>query len=173
MSPIAVGLDILLVTLLIAALVVGLRLNRRLKALREGQAGFVKAVGDLDAAAARAEAGLRALRAASEDAHDALLTRIETARGLITRLDTATEAASRAAAAIGAAPSAAALHAPVSPPLRAESRLDPRFRDALAAAPARPGPVRPAPLRGIDDDLFESEPEPPADGVQRRLGARR
>src|SRR3712207_2175872 len=89
MSPISLGLDILLIGLLLVALAVGLRLNKRLKALREGQAGFIAAVGDLDAAALRAEAGLKALRAASEDTHDALLTRTETARALCAKLESA------------------------------------------------------------------------------------
>ena len=64
MSLIALGLDILLVGLLLAALAVGLRLNKRLKALRDSQAGFASAVRDLDAAALRAEQGLADLRAA-------------------------------------------------------------------------------------------------------------
>ncbi|HTI66160.1 MAG TPA: DUF6468 domain-containing protein [Caulobacteraceae bacterium] len=174
MSPIAVGLDLLLVTLLIVALVVGLRLNRRLKALRDGQDSFVRAVGELDAAAARAEAGLSALRAASEDAHDTLLTRIETARGLIARLEGAAEVATRAGATIlsGPAPAAAPVN-PVSPPLRSEGRPDPRFRDAMVARiPARAAPARPPAARGLDDDLFEVTPRS-VDALQWRAGERK
>jgi hypothetical protein len=158
MSPIAVGLDLLLITLLLTALVVGLRLSKRLKALRDGQEGFVKAVSELDTAAARAENALVALRAASEDAHDTLLTRIETARGLIVKLDKAADVATRAAAAIQAAPPAAPAPAALS---RAETRLDPRFRAAAPApapapAPIRPANARPAVARNLDDDLFEA-----------------
>jgi hypothetical protein len=153
MSPIAAGLDLLLIALLIVALVVGLRVNRRLKALRDGQDSFVKAVMELDTAAARAENGLASLKAATEETHDTLLTRIETARGLIVRLENAAEAANRAAATLAAAP------APAASPVRAESRLDPRFRDALARDPARPALVRPAAgARNLDDDLFEATP---------------
>jgi len=144
MSPIALGLDILLVTLLVSALVTGWRLNKRLKALREGQAGFVKAVAELDSAAARAEAGLKALREASDTTHDDLLTRIETARGLIARLEAANAAAARLAP-----PAKPEAPAPAAPLRRSEARLDPRFRPA----PPRPG------ARGVDDDLFESVPE--------------
>jgi hypothetical protein len=104
MSPVALGLDILLVLLLLAALGVGLRLNRRLTALREGHAGFAKAVAELNAAAARAEAGLKELRAAADETHDDLLTRIETARGLIGKLDTAAANAERAVEKAAAAP---------------------------------------------------------------------
>lgn len=155
MSPIALGLDILLVSLLLAALVTGWRLNKRLKALREGQAGFVRAVAELDTAAARAESGLKALREASDTAHDELLTRIETARGLIARLEAANAAAARLAAPAKAEPPAPA------PLRRSEARLDPRFRPASP----RPG------ARGVDDDLFESLPEELADLAQR-LGRR-
>jgi hypothetical protein len=173
MSPVAIGLDLLLVALLVTAIVVGLRLNKRLKAVREGQAGFVKAVAELDAAAARAESGLKALRAASEETHDVLLTRIETARGLINRLEAASHAAERAADRVAARP-------PEPPPslqaalglARAEARLDPRFRESLALAkPAAPAaPVRrPAP-RSLDDDLFEAEPAPAP--APRRYGLR-
>lgn len=166
MSPIAIGLDLMLITLLLTALVVGLRLNKKLKALREGQASFVKAVSELDTAAARAENALISLRAASEDTHDTLLTRIETARGLIVKLDKASDVATRAAAAIEAAQPA-----PASPS-RAETRLDPRFRSLppartsdLAPPPrpsvARPPVARPNVFRNVDDDLFEA-PEPMA-----------
>ena len=141
MSPVSLGLDIFLIALLLAALKVGFDLNRKLKALREGQAGFVTAVAELDAAAARAEAGLKALRAASEDAHDVLLTRIETARALCVKLETGAADAKRVRAA-----------APTAP--RGESRLDPRFRgEALALN-------RPPAVRGLDEDLFEATPFP-------------
>lgn len=156
MSPVALGLDILLVTLLVTALVVGFRLNRRLSALRDSQAGFAKAVLELDAAATRAEAGLRALKAASEDAHDELLTRIDTARQLANRLEAATAAAATAALV------AAEQKPPVAAPLtRAAARLDPRFRDTSVVAPPAAAPRR-TPARSIDDDLFESAPEPRA-----------
>jgi len=141
MSPVAIGLDLLLVALLLVALVVGWRLNRRLKALRDGQLGFIKAVAELDAAAARAEAGLKALREASDDVHDELLTRIETARGLIARLESAN--------------AAAAVHAPPAPApkaMRAEAavrKVEAGFERRLAA------PARRSPPRSLDDDLFE------------------
>src|SRR3954465_10294531 len=97
MSPVSLGLDLLLVVLLICALGVGVRLNRRLSALRAGHQGFANAVGELDAAAARAEAGLAHLRAVADETHDQLLTRIETARGLIAKLDSAAAVAARVA----------------------------------------------------------------------------
>ena len=172
MSPISLGLDILLIGLLLVALAVGLRLNKRLKTLREGQAHFIAAVGDLDAAALRAEAGLKALRAASEDTHDALLTRIETARALCAKLETVTLEAerARAVAATASLPIARAATpspppAAAVPPPRAESRLDPRFRDD------RLPPRRPSLVRELDEDLFEMGPDPAP--MRRTAGDRR
>ena len=158
MSPIALGLDILLIGLLLVALGVGLRLNKRLKAMREGQAGFVAAVAELDSAATRAESALKALRAASEDAHDALLTRIETARALSAKLDAAAVEVERARAV-----AATAAPIPASAPARAESRLDPRFRDDRFMR-------RPAMVRELDEDLFEIDD---AGLTRRAAGARR
>jgi hypothetical protein len=132
-NPVGVGLDALLALLLIAALALGARLSRRLKALREGQAAFVKSVGELDAAATRAENGLQALRTATTEAHDQLLTRIETARALSARLDRAAEEAEAAcvrAEALARAPRAA----PALPRPPAPARLDLVFDEADARA---------------------------------------
>lgn len=96
MSPIALGLDLLLAGLLTAALMLGAKLNVKLKALRESHAGFAKAVGELDVAGRRAEAALASIRVASEETHDDLLKRIETARSLSTKLERATIEAQRA-----------------------------------------------------------------------------
>ena len=87
MSVIAIGLNLLLAGLLAAALMMGYRLNIRLKALRDSHEGFAKAVAELDAAAARAEQGLADLRAATDEATDALADRIEKARALTAKLD--------------------------------------------------------------------------------------
>lgn len=92
MSLVAIALNLLLASLLFAALLMGWRLNARLKALRESQDGFAKAVADLDAAAQRAEQGLADLRAATDEAADSLSDRIEKARALTARLDRQTEA---------------------------------------------------------------------------------
>lgn len=133
MSPVSLGLDGLLTLLLLAALLMGARLNGKLKSLRESQAGFVKAVADLDLAAGRAEAGLSALRAATQEAHDALLTRIETARTLSARLDRASEDAASAAARLEASTQRAeraAVRAAVPPaPAPAPERATPSGRD--------------------------------------------
>ena len=97
MNPITIGMDVLLAALLLAALWMGARLNGRLKALKESHQGFAIAVQTLDAAAAKADGALKALHAASEDAHDSLLARIETARALALKLEKASETADKAA----------------------------------------------------------------------------
>ena len=55
MSIVALGLNLLLAALLLAALAMGFRLNSRLKALKDSHEGFARAVAELDAAAARGD----------------------------------------------------------------------------------------------------------------------
>ena len=190
MNPVTLGMDALLAVLLLAAVAVGLRLNGKLKVLRESQAGFVKAVGELDLAAGRAEAGLAALRTATQEAHDQLLTRIEAARGLSTRLDEGSGRAADAVARLDAAVQGAEVAArrariapvpattPELPPvqatpgpagLRAALLAAERIVEAEVAAPtpgglARPEPSAPAPRGPAGDRL--------ARFVARRQGAR-
>ena len=97
MSPVMLSLELLLAALLVATLLFGLRLERRLRAFRESQAGFVKAMGDLDGAAVRTEAGLEALRRAGVEARETLGPQMDAARALIARLDHATSEAELAA----------------------------------------------------------------------------
>lgn len=87
MSIIGFGLNLLLAGLMAAALAMGWRLNQRLKALRDSHDGFALAVRELNTAAARAEQGLADLRAATDEATDALADRIEKGRTLATRLE--------------------------------------------------------------------------------------
>src|SRR5262245_40294212 len=101
MSAVALILNLLLGGLLLAALGLGWRLERRLKALRDSQASFTQAVADLDRAAVRAEQGLADLRAATDEASEQLAGRIDRAREMTARLD---GALSRAAAAPAPAP---------------------------------------------------------------------
>jgi hypothetical protein len=93
MSPISIGLNLLLATLLGLTLWLGWRLNRRLTALRDGQSQFAAAVADLDRAAARAERGLAQLRAAGDETLELLSGRVEKGRELATRLERLNDAA--------------------------------------------------------------------------------
>jgi hypothetical protein len=154
MSIVGLVLNLLLVGLLVAALGVGLRLNRRLKTLRDSQEGFASAVKELNAAAARAEQGLADLRAATDEALDLLSDRIEKGRALAAKLER-----------IADRPAVAAPAAAPAPTVSEVETVERRFGALLAAA--REARVRPEPPRrelpafrrpadaDADDELFE------------------
>ena len=173
MSAIAIGLNLMLAGLLAAALMMGYRLNARLKALRESHEGFARAVAELDAAAARAEQGLADLRAATDEAHDALADRIEKARALTAKLDRQLQ---------GAPQSASSSHRGSEPVAEADVERVTHRLGALLSASRDPRPERqpvaprreaaPAARPTFDDDLFDQPAERrPTPGT--RLGARR
>jgi hypothetical protein len=194
MSLIAIGMNVLLAGLLVAAMVVGLRLNKRLKALKDSHEGFETAVRELNLAAVRAEQGLADLRAATDEAVDMLSDRIEKGRALAAKLEKLVASAPelpRAAAQMDRAPRAMPS---VTPPARpATSATEDRLQSLLAmarqrlaaqenpearaeaAAPRAEPLVGRAPLPGrrvqpsIDDDLFEDAPL----ALDRFAGARR
>jgi len=91
MSLVAIALNSLLAGLLILALILGMRLNQRLKALRDSQLSFARAITDLNAATTRAERGLADLRFASEEAAEGLGQQIDAARLLASRLERHTQ----------------------------------------------------------------------------------
>jgi hypothetical protein len=167
MSLVGIGLNLLLAALLGAALMMGWRLNQRLRLLRESQQGFAKAVAELNAAAARAEKGLADLRLASDEAMELLADRIKKGRELTARLETLTAAAERTGA-------PAQREAPLELTRTAErDRLGALLADTQRRRAAQPEPPparaeRPLTLsrpRSFDDDLFE--PEAPALGALR------
>ena len=80
-------LDGVLMLLLVAALGYGVRLEKKLAALRAGQLAFASAVTDLNAAAGRAEAALASLRASGQET-DLLHDRIVKAREVKAQLET-------------------------------------------------------------------------------------
>jgi len=171
MSIIAIGMNLMLAGLLTAALALGYRLNTRLKALRDSHDGFARAVADLDAAAARAEQGLADLRAATDEAHDALADRIEKARALTAKLDRQLQGAAQAHP--RNAPAAAARD---DLELVDVERVTHRLGSLLSAA-REPRPERErlsrrdvAPTRErprFEDDLFDAPREPIRAGARR------
>lgn len=189
MNPISLGLDLLLALLLVATLIVGWRVNLRLKDFRRSQSEFTDAVAGLDRAAHAAEAGLAQLRAATDEALDLLSDRIQKARELAARLEklgAESEARVMAAPAV-AAPAAVSAETPAETALdRAWSRhpAPPSAANAIAAAEAlvlrlsrdetldaapRPAePAQPTRLRPwLDDDLFETPAPPQAANAAR------
>lgn len=185
MNMIAIGMNLLLAGLLVAAMVVGVRLNRRLKALRDSHESFETAVRELNVAAARAEQGLADLRAATDEATDLLSDRIEKGRALAARLEKMTSAPppAPAAAPVAAMPAARPRPAPPAPEAEVASAAPEERLGALLAAAraarARPETlVQPEPLVGRaplpgrrvspDEDLFEDTPLE----LDRRVGGR-
>lgn len=98
---IGIVLDSFLMLLLVAALGYGVRLEKKLTALREGQLAFAGAVTELNAAAGRAENALRSLRASAEEA-DMLHDRILKARAVKQELEVLIARQSRSAPALAA-----------------------------------------------------------------------
>jgi len=80
-------LDAVLMLLLVVALGYGVRLEKKLVALRAGQLAFAGAVTELNTAAGRAENALASLRASGEEA-DMLHDRIIKARAVKAELET-------------------------------------------------------------------------------------
>jgi hypothetical protein len=128
MSDIGLILNGLLGVLLVGALVLGWRLEGRLKALRASHQSFKEAVEDLDRAAGRAEQGLADLRAATDEAAETLAGRIDRAGHLAGRLEKLTAEATLAEAKLVATPKSAAAAAPLL-----SERLRPATRDSAFA----------------------------------------
>jgi len=125
-------LDAVLMLLLVAALGYGVRLEKKLTALRAGQMAFAGAVTELNSAAGRAESAVAQLRSSGDEA-DMLHDRILKARAVKHELE----------ALIARAPSRAS----ASPTHAVEERTprgDERGGDRLETAPATSSPVRAA-----------------------------
>lgn len=188
MTFIGIAMNLLLAGLLLAAMVVGLRLNKRLKALRDSHEGFEAAVRELNVAAQRAEQGLADLRAATDEATDMLSDRIEKGRALAGKLERLVSAAPELPTPMAAERGHPARTMPSAMPVR-ETAAEQRLTAILAAARARieaesapPAGTRTAPeplvgraplpgrrIAAFDEDLFEDEPLE----LSRTAGARR
>jgi hypothetical protein len=170
---ISIGLNLILGALLFCALVLGLRLERKLRGLKDSHADFAKAVGELDRAAGRTENSLAALRAGTETAKSEVASRIDQARIACQRLEKLVADADKAATRLAAQPLALLDRAPpparpvqTPPPAPAPSaiaRPEPDFERPAAPVQSRPAPET-APSRSraklVDDDLFAQGPAP-------------
>ncbi len=169
MSDIGLIMNLLLGVLLVGALVLGWRLERRLKVLRASHQSFTRAVEDLDRAAARAEQGLADLRAATDEAADSLAGRIERAGQLAGRLEKLTAEATLVETRLAATPrtTPAPAAAPKDTPAAAPHHLDgvretafARFAQRFSARPgASPAALAEAAAR---NDLILEDDEAPA-----------
>jgi hypothetical protein len=152
-------LDGVLMMLLVAALGYGVRLEKKLSALRAGQQAFATAVTELNAAAGRAEAALANLRASGQETdllHDRIIKAREVKQQLevlIARAPTATSRSREEEAVARPEPHRSAAIAP-SPAAHSPAALvnddDERARRMAALAERIHGmaaPVRAAPVR--------------------------
>jgi methyl-accepting chemotaxis protein len=151
MSVLAITMNLVLSGLLLAALALGWRLERRLKALKDSHDSFAKAVSDLDVAAARAEQGLADLRAATDEAAETLSDRIETAKTLAARIEKGVSASSTAI-------------------VHTDARPAEIIRERVEFVRAEPA-VTPRSRARVDDDLFE--PDADAGRLRAIVGGRR
>ena len=155
MTLVPIILDVVLGALLVGALLLGMRLDKRLKGLRDSHAGFAQAVADLDRAAMRAEQGLADLRAATDEAAEVLAARIEKAKTLSMKLDTQID---RAAA---APPSAVAVTAPARESFLREAARRPDRHAAPARESFRPiDGVTTRSRARVDEELFDEQDGP-------------
>ena len=133
---IGIVLDVLLGSLLLAAIVVGLRLEKRLRALREGQADFAKAVSELNNAAAKTEASLAEVRSATLQAQTTLADHTQDARAAAAKLELQASAALAAAQRLDAATQRASIVK--EPPLVSQRAA---LSQAFSSPPPRAGEV--------------------------------
>ena len=157
MSLIAIALNLILCLLLVCALAYGVRLERRLKAIRDGQLAFGKAVTELNMATERARAGLAELRGATDESTDMLGGRISRAREVADRLDRLVSRA-EITPQVQAAP--VSTLAAARPPVRAQS---PAFAPSVETGPEGGLAALLARLKAIE--------ETPADFLPQRAEA--
>ena len=164
---IALVMDAALMLLLVLAVGFGIRLDRRLKALREGQAAFAGAVTDLNQAAARAEAALGSLRAAGQET-DLLHDRIVRARELKGELERLiARGADMSPQRAGPGPDHAS--AP-SPPARATTP-PPTARSTIGGQKPATAPVAPADRMALLAQRIQALADPAAVGERGEVAA--
>ena len=93
----SMGLELLLSVLLAATLIYCIVLERRLAAMRKGQDGLKKLLGELNGAIAGAGASIRALKNAAGEAAETLDERLRRARALSDELSLLTNSGERIA----------------------------------------------------------------------------
>ena len=109
--PVSLIVEVTLAMLLCATLICCVRLDRRLRHLRNDQESLSATVRALNAAVSAAQASLAGLRAAAQDADESLGRKVSSARGLADELSVLTSAGERIAARIEGARGHGAAHA--------------------------------------------------------------
>ena len=121
-------IDGVFVSLLVATIVFAFRLERRLASLRGTKDQLAAVIGELNAAAARAEAGIKGLKTAAETVGATLEDRVRRARSLGDDLGVLVQSGQRLAQKLDAA-------GPM--PRSAGPRVEEPRRDAFRTAKAR------------------------------------
>lgn len=154
---ISAGLNIFLAVLLLAALAYGVRLDRKLKAVRDGQEAFARSVADLDVATVKARSGLDELKSAAEESVDLLGSRVNRAREAADRLEKLIDRAEKAETrAVARRPESTAVAETREAPTLARSGGLSALLEDLKAVEAPRRPAAPTARRArLDDDLFE------------------
>ena len=111
MFPVSLIVEVTLAGLLAATLICCVKLDRRLRLLRNDQESLSGAVRALNAAVAAAQTSLSGLRAAAQDADESLGRKVSSARGLADELSLLTSAGERIAARIESARASNTAHA--------------------------------------------------------------
>ena len=104
------AIDLVFVTLLVATIVLVFRLERRLASLRGTKDQLAVVIGEFNAAAARAEAGIRGLKNAAETAGATLESGVRRARSLNDELGALVQSGQRVAQKLDAARQVARTH---------------------------------------------------------------
>jgi cell division septum initiation protein DivIVA len=123
-----------LCVLLAALLWAGVRLSRRLDALRQDKSQLMGQVAQLSEAISRAQTAVHLLRATAKEAEELLSNRIETARGLANELAIMTGSGESLARRLESGAVRRATHKP-----RPEPASE---RPAAVAEPERPNPLK-------------------------------
>lgn len=169
-------MDVVLGVLLIVAVLLGLRLDKKLVALRAAHEGFAKAVHDLDDAAIRAHASLKELRGHADESQDLLHGRVLAARDILHKLDTQVARAERVQRELDKGlttfdtmqtmrQEAARYQAPVlqAPVIQAPMRMPEPARSRYDDEPVpKPEASRPETRRPFDRDIIRDDTPPPA-----------
>ncbi len=159
---ISAAMDLLLAGLLLAGLVVGLRLEKRLRILHSSHTSFAAAVAELNQAVARAEEGLIALKAATNEAQTLLVDRVHDARSAAAKLDEKLASAETAAQKLESRMASAAQFRPALARAGEPRGIEPHPPSDAATAAREAEPLMLNPrlqVRSrarIDDDLFDA-----------------
>jgi hypothetical protein len=101
---IGLAIDVTVIALLAATIFYAFKLERRLAHVRNTQVAFADVIRELNTAAVRAEAGIRALREAAASSGQTLDDKVKRARGLADELDLLLRAGERFGQRIDTAP---------------------------------------------------------------------